>query len=131
MKMKHIPLQTSIADLFRGWYRSYVRCTNVEFGVSRVEEFYDLSLVDVLKMIWPWRKTFPRELTRKRQQTRFFISFEANFSCRRYVADTIADEIQKVEVETVNQIRSCENARNKQSRRLVIPSLLAYNIHTY
>ena len=45
MKMKGTELENGIPNLFRGKYRSYVRCTQVEFESSRDEDFYDLSMV--------------------------------------------------------------------------------------
>ena len=45
MKMKGTDLEQGIPNLFRGKYRSYVRCTQVEFESSRDEDFYDLSMV--------------------------------------------------------------------------------------
>lgn len=44
-KMKGTDLQNSISDLFRGRFRSYIRCINVNYESSNIEEFYDLSLV--------------------------------------------------------------------------------------
>ena len=43
-KMKGSPLEGRIAHLFRGKYRSYVRCVNVKYESSRIEEFYDLAM---------------------------------------------------------------------------------------
>jgi len=44
-KLRDTPLQTCIADLFRGKFRSYIRCPAVQFESSRVEEFYDLQMM--------------------------------------------------------------------------------------
>ena len=44
-KLKGTPLQSSIADLFKGKYRNYIRCRNVPFTSSREEDFYDLQMV--------------------------------------------------------------------------------------
>jgi ubiquitin carboxyl-terminal hydrolase 7 len=43
-KMKHTALEGRIAELFRGRFRSHVRCKNIIFESSGTEEFYDLSL---------------------------------------------------------------------------------------
>lgn len=43
-KLKGTQLESAIADLFRGHFRSYVRCTNVDYKSERVEEFYDIQL---------------------------------------------------------------------------------------
>ena len=44
-KLKGTDLEDSISKIFRGKTRSYVRCTNVDFESSRIETFYDLSMV--------------------------------------------------------------------------------------
>jgi ubiquitin carboxyl-terminal hydrolase 7 len=44
-KMKGTDLESSISDLFRGKTRSFIRCKNVPFESSRVEDFYDLTMV--------------------------------------------------------------------------------------
>ena len=44
-KLKGTDLENSISNIFRGKTRSYVRCTNVDFESSRIETFYDLSMV--------------------------------------------------------------------------------------
>ena len=44
-KLKGTQLQNSIADLFKGKYRNYIRCRNVDFTSSREEDFYDLQMV--------------------------------------------------------------------------------------
>lgn len=44
-KMKGTELEDSIPKLFRGKTRSFIRCVNVNVESSRIEEFYDLSLV--------------------------------------------------------------------------------------
>lgn len=44
-KMKTTPeLQGKVAELFRGQFKSYIRCINVEYESSRVENFYDVVL---------------------------------------------------------------------------------------
>jgi hypothetical protein len=43
-KMQNSPLEGKVAELFRGKYRSYIRCTSIDYGTSRVEEFYNLAL---------------------------------------------------------------------------------------
>lgn len=45
MKMKGTELEKGIPNLFRGRYRSYVRCTCVDYDTTREEDFYDLSMV--------------------------------------------------------------------------------------
>ena len=44
-KMKGTDMEKSIADLFRGKTRRYIRCVNVDFESSQEQEFYDLSMV--------------------------------------------------------------------------------------
>ena len=44
-KMKGSKLEGRVAGLFRGKVRSYIRCKHVKYESSRVEDFYDLSLV--------------------------------------------------------------------------------------
>jgi ubiquitin carboxyl-terminal hydrolase 7 len=44
-KLKGTQLETAIADLFKGQYRNYIKCKNVDFKSSRVEDFYDLQMV--------------------------------------------------------------------------------------
>lgn len=44
MKMKGTDLENSIPKLFKGRMRSYIRCVNVKYESSKVEEFYDLSM---------------------------------------------------------------------------------------
>lgn len=44
-KMKNTELDGEIAKLFRGKYRSFIRCVNVPFESSKIEDFYDLQLV--------------------------------------------------------------------------------------
>ena len=43
-KMKGTPLEGRIPQLFRGKYRSYIRCVDVDYESSRIEEFYDLAM---------------------------------------------------------------------------------------
>jgi len=43
-KMKGTELEHSIAGLFRGKTRSFIRCKNVEYETSKIEEFYDLQM---------------------------------------------------------------------------------------
>jgi ubiquitin carboxyl-terminal hydrolase 7 len=43
-KMKGTPLQGRAPALFRGRFRSYVRCPEASFQTSHDEDFYDLSL---------------------------------------------------------------------------------------
>ena len=44
-KMKNTELDGEIAKLFRGKYRSFIRCINVPFETSKEEYFYDIQLV--------------------------------------------------------------------------------------
>ncbi|KAH0788796.1 Clan CA, family C19, ubiquitin hydrolase-like cysteine peptidase [Histomonas meleagridis] len=44
-KMKGTKIDGSIPNLFKGTYRSFVRCINVDYESSRIEPFYDLSMV--------------------------------------------------------------------------------------
>jgi ubiquitin C-terminal hydrolase len=44
-KLKGTAQENAIADLFKGSYRSFVRCVAVDFESTREEAFYDLSLV--------------------------------------------------------------------------------------
>lgn len=44
-KLKGSALENSIADLFRGHYKSFIRCKNVPYESSRIEEFYDLQML--------------------------------------------------------------------------------------
>jgi ubiquitin carboxyl-terminal hydrolase 7 len=43
-KLKATPFENAIAGLFRGRYRSFIRCKNVVYENSRIEQFYDLQL---------------------------------------------------------------------------------------
>lgn len=45
MKMKGTELENSIPKLFKGRTRSYIRCINVNYESSKIEEFYDLSML--------------------------------------------------------------------------------------
>ncbi|OHT00035.1 hypothetical protein TRFO_33383 [Tritrichomonas foetus] len=44
-KMKKSELDGEIAKILRGKYNRYIRCVNVDFETSKIEEFYDLSMV--------------------------------------------------------------------------------------
>ena len=44
-KLKGTELENSVADLFKGKSRSYIRCPAVGFESSRIEEFYDVQMV--------------------------------------------------------------------------------------
>ena len=44
-KMKGTDMEHSIADLFRGKTRRFIRCVNVPFESSQEDEFYDLTMV--------------------------------------------------------------------------------------
>lgn len=44
MKMKGTELEQSIPALFKGQTRQYIRCINVEYESSKIEDFYDLSM---------------------------------------------------------------------------------------
>ncbi|KAH0806153.1 Clan CA, family C19, ubiquitin hydrolase-like cysteine peptidase [Histomonas meleagridis] len=43
-KLKGTELENSIAELFKGRFRSFIRCRNVNYESSRVEDFYDLQM---------------------------------------------------------------------------------------
>ncbi|OHS94333.1 Clan CA, family C19, ubiquitin hydrolase-like cysteine peptidase [Tritrichomonas foetus] len=43
-KMKGTELENSIANIFKGQYKSFIRCKDVEYESSRIEDFYDLTL---------------------------------------------------------------------------------------
>jgi len=43
--MTGTPLEGRVAGLFRGIIKSYGRCTSVEFESSKIEDFYDLSML--------------------------------------------------------------------------------------
>jgi hypothetical protein len=43
-KMKGTAVEGTIADLFEGKMRSYVKCINVDYESSRVESFYDVQV---------------------------------------------------------------------------------------
>ncbi|KAH0795975.1 Clan CA, family C19, ubiquitin hydrolase-like cysteine peptidase [Histomonas meleagridis] len=43
-KLKGTELENSIAELFKGQFRSFIRCRNVKYESSRVEDFYDLQM---------------------------------------------------------------------------------------
>ena len=45
MKMKGTSLENAIPEIFKGKYRSYLRCKNVKYESSKEEEFYDLSML--------------------------------------------------------------------------------------
>lgn len=44
-KMKGTPAEGIIEKLFRGKTTSYIQCINIDYTSSRVEEYYDLSLI--------------------------------------------------------------------------------------
>ncbi|KAI8086603.1 uncharacterized protein BX664DRAFT_299394 [Halteromyces radiatus] len=44
VKMKGTPADGAISDLFEGKMKSYVKCINVDYESSRVEDFYDIQL---------------------------------------------------------------------------------------
>lgn len=44
-KLKGTELENSIANLFRGKFRSYIRCKKVNYESSHDEEYYDLQMV--------------------------------------------------------------------------------------
>jgi ubiquitin carboxyl-terminal hydrolase 7 len=44
MKMKGTAVEGTIADLFEGKMKSYVKCINVDYESSRVESFYDVQV---------------------------------------------------------------------------------------
>eukprot|EP01134_Creolimax_fragrantissima_P003884 CFRG3884T1 len=44
-KMKGTPSEGTIASLFEGKMKSYVKCINVDYESSRLESFYDIQLV--------------------------------------------------------------------------------------
>ncbi|KAI9493559.1 hypothetical protein BDB00DRAFT_883062 [Zychaea mexicana] len=43
-KMKGTPADGAISKLFRGKMKSYIKCVNVEYESSRVEDYYDIQL---------------------------------------------------------------------------------------
>jgi ubiquitin carboxyl-terminal hydrolase 7 len=44
-KMTGTPLEGRIANLFRGRFRSFIRCLDVDYKSENIQEFYDLSMV--------------------------------------------------------------------------------------
>ncbi|OHT04492.1 hypothetical protein TRFO_28001 [Tritrichomonas foetus] len=44
MKMKGTPLQDAIPRLFKGKFRNYIRCKDIQYESLHVEDFYDLSM---------------------------------------------------------------------------------------
>lgn len=44
-KLQGTPLENSLPNLLSGEFKSYIRCINVEFESSKVETFFDLSMV--------------------------------------------------------------------------------------
>ncbi|KAI7870464.1 hypothetical protein BDF14DRAFT_1774466 [Spinellus fusiger] len=44
IKMKNTPADGAIAQLFVGRMKSYIKCINVEYESSRVEDYYDIQL---------------------------------------------------------------------------------------
>ncbi|EAY06298.1 Clan CA, family C19, ubiquitin hydrolase-like cysteine peptidase [Trichomonas vaginalis G3] len=45
MKLKGTQLENSIADLFKGQYRKYIRCKNYPYASTHDETFYELQMV--------------------------------------------------------------------------------------
>lgn len=45
MKLKGTQLENSIADLFKGQYRKYIRCKNYPYSSTHDETFYELQMV--------------------------------------------------------------------------------------
>ncbi|KAI8145421.1 hypothetical protein BJV82DRAFT_603604 [Fennellomyces sp. T-0311] len=43
-KMKGTPADGAISNLFRGKMKSYIKCVNVDYESSRVEDYYDIQL---------------------------------------------------------------------------------------
>ena len=44
-KLKGTELSHKIAELFKGKYRNYIRCKNVDYDSSNIQEFYDLQMI--------------------------------------------------------------------------------------
>ena len=44
-KMKGTSMEKSISNLFKGQFRSFIRCKNVNYESSKIEDFYDLTLI--------------------------------------------------------------------------------------
>ncbi|KAI8343131.1 hypothetical protein BC941DRAFT_410498 [Chlamydoabsidia padenii] len=44
VKMKGTPADGAISNLFKGKMKSYIKCINVDYESSRVEDFYDIQL---------------------------------------------------------------------------------------
>ncbi|KAB8360728.1 hypothetical protein FH972_024463 [Carpinus fangiana] len=43
-RMKGTPYDNALKDMFRGYFRTYIDCINVDFTSERTEEFWDLQL---------------------------------------------------------------------------------------
>ena len=43
-KMKGTPAEGAISDIFKGKMKSYIKCRDIDFESSRIEDFYDIQL---------------------------------------------------------------------------------------
>lgn len=43
-RMKGTPYESALKEMFRGYFRTYIDCINVDFTSERTEEFWDLQL---------------------------------------------------------------------------------------
>ena len=44
-KMKGTPLENSLSSLLGGKFKSYIRCVDVDYESSKIEDFFDLSMI--------------------------------------------------------------------------------------